>query len=412
MIRHLKRLAAVGLLTALMAVTGGWANVNPAGDIQAYAPGGGGNQNNITGPFTASGLGTFGGGLQVTGNANATTMNLIGPSELKFSSNVILESDGASVYASPSNDTTGSLYWYTGGAQRGVVNSTGAWTLNGNVTVTGSLTATGIANNGNSTLVGNSNVTGQLRAGSFIGPNYDLTGLGPYDTQAQSRLYMVEDFLGPMVPYATFAGGGYGHSMSGGSDPNHPGGYQFYVGNGTTTGAIRLVNMAGAGLPGFNKTSPQNITFGYTFKTPGFLSNANDRWVLAVGPMSADSTAVVAPMTIGGGAGIRYSNDINSGKWQCVTQALGSSENTADSGITVAASTWYNLRIEVAGAVFKFYLGNTLVCTITDSNVNAASNVNFNFWSGYMERTVSPGVTNAPVTILDRAAIYITNTNR
>lgn len=60
-----------------------------------------------------------------TGQVKATQINLTGASQIQFGGTAILADDGASVYLNPTNGTTGSVYIFTGGAQRFQVDSTG-----------------------------------------------------------------------------------------------------------------------------------------------------------------------------------------------------------------------------------------------------------------------------------------------
>jgi hypothetical protein len=57
----------------------------------------------------------------------------------------------------------------------------------------------------------------------------------------------------------------------------------------------------------------------------------------------------------------RYSDNVNSGKWQIVTQGA-----TADSGITVNAGQWYILKIVVnaAGTSAEFFINGVSVGTL------------------------------------------------
>lgn len=60
------------------------------------------------------------------GPTTASTFNATSPANAyQIGGNTVLESDGASVYLSPQNDTTGSVFLFTGGAQRVGVSSTG-----------------------------------------------------------------------------------------------------------------------------------------------------------------------------------------------------------------------------------------------------------------------------------------------
>ena len=60
----------------------------------------------------------------------------------------------------------------------------------------------------------------------------------------------------------------------------------------------------------------------------------------------------------------RYTHNVNGGKWELVAE-VGGVETVADSGITVAANTWYNLRIETYGHTSAtFYIDDVNVGTI------------------------------------------------
>jgi hypothetical protein len=78
--------------------------------------------------------------------AGATTLsgtlnlNNTGVGVIQFGANTVFESDGASVYFSPQNDTTGSIYSYTGGVARLQIDNTG----NLNIGTSGSGTVTTI----------------------------------------------------------------------------------------------------------------------------------------------------------------------------------------------------------------------------------------------------------------------------
>jgi hypothetical protein len=65
------------------------------------------------------------------------------------------------------------------------------------------------------------------------------------------------------------------------------------------------------------------------------------------------------------GAYFTYIDNASAGQWAAVT-ADGSVRTTTASGITVAAGTWYKLRVEVnaAGTSATYYIDDTLVATI------------------------------------------------
>jgi len=70
---------------------------------------------------------------------------------------------------------------------------------------------------------------------------------------------------------------------------------------------------------------------------------------------------------------IRYSNGINSGKWQLVSQDNAGAESTADLGVTVAAATTYKLRIEVdkAKTEVRAYIDDLYVGRVTANLPNS-----------------------------------------
>ena len=78
------------------------------------------------------------------------------------------------------------------------------------------------------------------------------------------------------------------------------------------------------------------------------------------------------------GVFFRYTDGVNSGKFECVCRAAGSEAGSVvDSGITVAATTWYKLRIEInAGATsVDYYIDNVLVGNNTANIPTAAIGV-------------------------------------
>jgi hypothetical protein len=58
----------------------------------------------------------------------------------------------------------------------------------------------------------------------------------------------------------------------------------------------------------------------------------------------------------------RYENGINSGKWQTVDSAT-DVDNAQDSGVTVAVSTVYHLKIVVISLIPYYYINGVLVAT-------------------------------------------------
>ena len=58
-----------------------------------------------------------------------------------------------------------------------------------------------------------------------------------------------------------------------------------------------------------------------------------------------------------------YSHGLNSGKWLCCCMN-NSTLTSADSGITVAANTWYRLDIKIGTTTALFYIDKVLVATV------------------------------------------------
>lgn len=65
--------------------------------------------------------------------------------------------------------------------------------------------------------------------------------------------------------------------------------------------------------------------------------------------------------------GIRYSHDINSGKFQCYCRDSGGTETTADSGVTYAVNTVYSMLISLNKAADEatFFINGAVVARIT-----------------------------------------------
>ena len=59
-----------------------------------------------------------------------------------------------------------------------------------------------------------------------------------------------------------------------------------------------------------------------------------------------------------------YSDNVNSGKWQCETY-LSSVSTLVDSGVSVAINTWYDLKVCRIGMICYYYINNVLVATIS-----------------------------------------------
>lgn len=59
----------------------------------------------------------------------------------------------------------------------------------------------------------------------------------------------------------------------------------------------------------------------------------------------------------------RYASATNSGKWQAINSIDGT-DTATDSGVTVAATTFYRLRVNIdSSRIARFYINGTLVAT-------------------------------------------------
>lgn len=109
------------------------------------------------------------------------------------------------------------------------------------------------------------------------------------------------------------------------------------------------------------------------FQTPSSLSDATNRYTLNFG----FTNTLASFYTAGVGALIRYRDNANSGRWQAyAAEAATGTSATADTGITVAASTWYSMEVRLArsGGPIQYFINGSLVATISTIAVTGTSN--------------------------------------
>lgn len=103
------------------------------------------------------------------------------------------------------------------------------------------------------------------------------------------------------------------------------------------------------------------------------LSNGTDTYTIREGFL--DSLTATEP---GNGCYFRYTDSVNSGKWQCVTRA-NNVETATDSGITAATSasamTKKQVIVNAAGTSVDFYIAGSKVATNT-TNIPTGANRN------------------------------------
>lgn len=73
--------------------------------------------------------------------------------------------------------------------------------------------------------------------------------------------------------------------------------------------------------------------------------------------------------------GMRYSDNINSGKWECYTRNNSGTETTLDTGVTVATNTSYTIRIFVNKSLneVQYELNGVIIGTITTNLPNSST---------------------------------------
>lgn len=153
----------------------------------------------------------------------------------------------------------------------------------------------------------------------------------------------VDDFLGgllanggPFVLNSSGTGSGYSGLLA--NEAGHPGIAEVSTGT-TTTGYAAAGNKSAA-----------SVFFGgdawklrAVFRLP-VLSDGTNTYTAQIGFGDTPSSNVQTD-----GAMFRYTHSVNSGKLECVTIANGV-ETVTDTGVTVAANTWYRAEIDVTAA--------------------------------------------------------------
>jgi hypothetical protein len=112
------------------------------------------------------------------------------------------------------------------------------------------------------------------------------------------------------------------------------------------------------------------------------LSTPTERYTILIGIGSVNSYLGVGQILL------RYSDDINSGKFQ-MYKSLGGVA-TADTGVTADINTWYNIEIQTVGTTATFFINGVNVGTLDITGVN-------NDFGIYFDWRKSVGSTNRNV---------------
>ncbi len=131
----------------------------------------------------------------------------------------------------------------------------------------------------------------------------------------------------------------------------------------TATGGAGLIGgqqLSDSGWTYIRRAGASYVEWRVMIKTPDQLSDATESYTIIVGSPDYNTTGV--------GAFLLYTHSVNGGKWQL--NARQSALTTADSGVTVAAATWYDLRMTYNGTQIEFFLGGASVGTISTNIPN------------------------------------------
>lgn len=147
------------------------------------------------------------------------------------------------------------------------------------------------------------------------------------------------------------------------TEANHPGILRFSTGT----------NAAGFGVTGIDNANDNEVLFGSgetwrgeaSLRIPT-LSGSGQTFVILAGFLDALTSDPVD------GCYFRYTDTVNSGRWQGECADAGVS--SCDTGITVAASTWYRLTVIVAGGQATFYVNGASTCTVSSNIPSTAGN--------------------------------------
>lgn len=128
----------------------------------------------------------------------------------------------------------------------------------------------------------------------------------------------------------------------------------------TSNSAFAILGSAGGANSIALTTGLGALSFETRIYVSGLTSGGDA--VISVGLNSAGSTLPAA--TTDAQLTLYYSDNVNSGKWRARTSDA-STQTDVDTGITVAAATWYRLGIETnaAGTLATFYINGTSVGT-------------------------------------------------
>lgn len=201
-------------------------------------------------------------------------------------------------------------------------------------------------------------LTGITQSGAVLYDSiqWDGTTWVAVDLQASANRIVIESDMNTLAEFTSFASG-----TAAGSTLLNSYAFDGRIGylacsTGTTT----------TGFAGCGTTRNDGIVLG-TFATDvcdivrlPILSGGTETYYVDCGITTNRTGGASAPID---GVFFSYSHGMNSGKWLCCCMNA-NILTSADSGITVAANTWYRLDIKIGTTNALFYIDKVLVATV------------------------------------------------
>jgi hypothetical protein len=194
----------------------------------------------------------------------------------------------------------------------------------------------------------------------------DHCSFGTVDTSGTSPIQGYDSVynqnLGTFGRLGSSAGSGAGTNAIQ-SEAGHPGIIRAVTG---TSGTANRYEGYGGGST--LRMATLSASFFARIRVPT-LSDATDRFTDRAGWLNTLWPAY----GLTDGCFFRYTDNVNSGRWECVCIAS-STETASDSGVYLSANTWVDLLIEInaAGTSVVFSINGSVVATVT-TNIPGAS---------------------------------------
>ena len=203
-----------------------------------------------------------------------------------------------------------------------------------------------------------------------------------------TRLLIYSDFTDPpsalVTPNLHALESGVAASIAeSASDPtDHPGIWQLATGT-DVDGSVSILSIGNSTISGTVRAGTGRIRVGTWLQTEANLSVALQRYTIRSGLF-----AITSPNIIDEGIGFEYVDSQNSGRWQAICGDAAGVETSVNTGITVAADTWYKLEFEVNadGSSVEFFIDNVSVATVT-TNIPSGSPFDL-FYNTHIEKII------------------------